>query len=346
MSSEYKKSIQTYYDECNRDYEIVWQLRDSLALHYGYWDETTLTHRQALWNANYQIARHAQINSSDYVLDAGCGVGGTCFFLANTIGCKVHGISLTPTQVDQAVSTKAEFDEKNLTGFSCQDYCKTNFPDNTFDAILAIESAMYAMPKNSFLEECFRILKPGGRLVVADYFLRKTQHEREQKTLNKWAKSWVIKEFILEYDYLEDLEKLGYLNYSLMDISNQVLPSIKLMHRSYYPGILISRVSNFFGRRTDYQVENSKSGRYQFQSFRQGVWRYKYLKAFKPPINADTKTDEDRNHKLDIKQYIDDESFAARFPILSKNGLSLRNLIKRIMHFYLESRIRDNRLWF
>jgi hypothetical protein len=60
----YKKyPNETCCDECNRDYETVWQLKETLALHYGYEPERALTHGQALWNNNYQIAKHAQIKN-------------------------------------------------------------------------------------------------------------------------------------------------------------------------------------------------------------------------------------------------------------------------------------------
>ncbi|MEM8895744.1 MAG: hypothetical protein AAGC88_14270, partial [Bacteroidota bacterium] len=104
--------------------------------------------------------------------------------------------------------------------------------------------------------------------------------------------------------------------------------------------------SNFFGHRTNFQVKNSKSGRYQFQSFKQGVWRYKYLKAFKPLNGSELKVAENDEYDLDVKEFVDQEALSDRFPILSWNGLSLKNLAKRVMHFYLETNIRDNRSWF
>lgn len=347
MSNDYQKKIETYYNECNRDYEIVWQLKHSMALHYGYWDKNTLTHRQALWNMNYQIAKHAQITDSDYVLDAGCGVGGTSIFLANNIGCKVYGISLSPTQIEQAIKNKHDLDKRNLTEFSCQNYYNTNFQDNTFDVIIAIESAVYSEPKDSFLKEAFRILKSGGRLIVADWFLRPTQTPKEFSTINKWAKTWAIKNFIYEASYCKDITNVGYTNILLNDVSENVFPSTKLLHRSYYPGIFISRISNFFGKRSSAQVENSKSGKYQYQSFKQGIWRYKYLLAFKQSSDSNISTFEHYLKKdIPITPYIDRDLNSERFPIISKQGISLRNMLKRIMHFYLETNIRRNDKWF
>lgn len=347
MNKEYQKKIETYYDECNRDYEIVWQLKHSMALHYGYWDANTLTHRQALWNTNYQIARHGQIKSSDTVLDAGCGVGGTSFFLANNIGCKVHGISLSSTQIRQALAFKENNDLNNLTTFSLQNYCHTNFPDNSFDVIVGIESLMYPEVKTDFLKEAFRILKPGGRLITADYFVQQTRNQKEVDTLKKWAKTWAIDDFIYEKAYCNDIKNTGFTNIMLSDKSDNVFPSIKLMHRSYYPGILISKVSNFFGKRSEAQVENSKAGKYQYVSFKQGVWRYKFLLAIKPDFdpnvaNFDQFIKEEPSYPL----FVDKEVQSDRFPIRSTKGISIRNILKRAMHFYLETGIRNKDKWF
>jgi len=347
MTQNHTKEIQTYYDECNRDYEIVWQLKETMALHYGYWDENTLTHRQALWNTNYQIAKHAQIKTKDHVLDAGCGIGGTSLFLSNNIGCRVHGISLSPHQIDQALLNKEALDKNNLTSFSFQDYTNTDFKENTFDVVIAMESAMYSEPKDAFLKESFRILKPGGRLLVADYFTRDTRNKLEVETLNKWGSTWMINEFISEKRYLANLEKIGYKNVMLDDLSSNFFPSIKLMHRSYYPGLFISKISNLFGNRTNAQVENSKSGKYQYHSFKQGVWRYKHLIAFKPPVALNISNYQDYMTDLNsITPYIDNQKLSVRFPIISKNRVSIKNALKRLMHFYLEKNIRDPNKWF
>lgn len=341
MSEIYHKEIKSYYDESLRDYEIVWQLKSSLALHYGFWDENVNSHRQALWNMNYQVVKNAQIKKSDHVLDAGCGVGGTSFFLANNVGCTVEGISLSNAHIERALEFKKDYDHKDLVKFTCQNFCSTSFPDKSFDVIIGIESVVHAENKHDFLKEAFRLLKPGGRLLISDYFLRPPKDAKERAVLKKWANSWAIQDFIYEDIFLTEIKNIGFNAFFLKDISENVYPSIKLMHRSYYPGILISRVSNFFGKRTKKQLENSKSGKFQYQLYNNGVWKYKHFLAFKNGDENFSSFDDFIKTEPPCEFYIDHELFKERFPIISKNRFSTRNVLKRVMHYYLETGIKN-----
>src|SRR3989338_7530437 len=98
----YKKQIIKYYEDTEVDYRWVWDLRRSLALHYGYWDEKVSNYRQALARENEILAEKAGINKEDFILDAGCGVGGSSIFLAKKYGCKVVGITLSQKQKEVA----------------------------------------------------------------------------------------------------------------------------------------------------------------------------------------------------------------------------------------------------
>ena len=66
-----KQDIVDYYDQCEVDYKNNWHLDDCLALHIGYWDETTKSIPEALLRQNEIMMNKGKITSHDRVLDAG-----------------------------------------------------------------------------------------------------------------------------------------------------------------------------------------------------------------------------------------------------------------------------------
>ena len=100
--TEYHQKIIDYYRDTENSYKDSWDLNNSLAIHYGYWDNAVKSFPESLLRMNEVMMMAAGIKATDKVLDAGCGIGGSSIFLASTLGCKVTGITLSERQVQQA----------------------------------------------------------------------------------------------------------------------------------------------------------------------------------------------------------------------------------------------------
>ncbi len=94
--------VVTYYTDTVWDYLLFWMNSKTLAMHYGYWDKTVSSHDASLLRLNEVIADTLSLKNSDYVLDAGCGLGGSALWVAEHRGCKVLGISIIPDQIRRA----------------------------------------------------------------------------------------------------------------------------------------------------------------------------------------------------------------------------------------------------
>src|ERR1700737_2498022 len=127
--------IRAYYDETWLDYRLLWLNPTNYAIHFGYWDDATHSHAEALNRLNAVLAERAGVAAGAYVLDAGCGVGGSAIWLAKTFGARVTGITPVRSQVERARRFADEQRVIDLVRFAEEDYIRTSFPDRSFDVV-------------------------------------------------------------------------------------------------------------------------------------------------------------------------------------------------------------------
>jgi len=106
------------------------------------------------------------------ILDVGCGIGGTSRYLASNIpGSTVTGITLSTKQVERATKLAKDRNIPNAN-FQVMDALNMTFPDNSFDVVWACESGEHMPDKKRYVDEMTRVLKPGGRIVIATWCQR------------------------------------------------------------------------------------------------------------------------------------------------------------------------------
>jgi len=269
------QQIIDYYDNCDIDYKLIWDLDKSYAMHFGYWDEKVKNFPQSLQRENEILAEKAKIKSSDVVLDAGCGVGGSSIFLAKKFGCKVIGITLSKKQVEQATKNAERNGVANNTEFLVMDFENITFSDNKFDVVWAIESVCHANSKKNFLEGINRILKPGGRLIIADGFaVKENLNSNEKDIMQKWLTGWGVK-FLEKIDNFEKfLADTGFQKISFLDITDRVMPSSKRLYKYSFPAMFLGKVAEFLKIRTKNQTGNVVAARYQYKALLKNLWKY------------------------------------------------------------------------
>lgn len=106
-----------------------------------------------------------EINTPDYVLDAGCGSGLTACHLAKTTGTKIVGIDINPLMIEKACLRAEQEGVAHLAQFKLADIYSLPFEDNLFDWVIT-ESVTIFLDKFKAYSEIYRVLKPQGQ--VAD----------------------------------------------------------------------------------------------------------------------------------------------------------------------------------
>src|SRR6186713_1894713 len=100
------------------------------------------------------------------VLDVGCGAGVDLARFAKG-GAEVSGVDLTESAIALA---RANFAQQGLAGrFEVADGERLPFGDNSFDLVYAHGVVQYTANPQQLVDECYRVLKPGGQAVFQVY---------------------------------------------------------------------------------------------------------------------------------------------------------------------------------
>lgn len=270
-----KEQIVHYYDTCETDYRLLWDLDHSHAMHAGYWDSQTRSLRDALRRENEVLAQMAGIQAGERILDAGCGVGGSAIFLAQTYGCQVVGITLSAKQVHTATRKAAQLGVQDKVTFKVMDYTCTEFPRETFDVVWGIESVCHANDKRLFIKEAARILKPKGRLIVADGFAKHPpETSQDQAQMECWLNGWGVQALDSAESFKTGLKEEGFARIQFHDITPHVMPSSRRLYWYSWPAIPFSKIGEWLGWRLPSQTANLHSARCQYQTLKKGLWQY------------------------------------------------------------------------
>ena len=175
---------------------------------------------EAKYDFTEKMLQFSQIESPATVLDVGCGIGGSSRYIAKRYPeAQVTGITLSPEQQSRATALAAERGIPNAK-FEVVDALNMKFPDDSFDLVWACESGEHMPDKEKYIQEMARVLKPGGRMVVATWCQRETPPEfnaEERKTLDYLYGEWTHPYFISIEEYERIMQRTGKLDMIVTD---------------------------------------------------------------------------------------------------------------------------------
>ncbi len=230
--SEQPIGLEQYYSEAGPDY-AAWSREFNM--HFGYYraGANPLRREAMLEQMNAEVLARLKLGATPEprLLDLGCGLGATLRSFARRLPhAQLLGVTRVPWQVERA----RELNEAAGCGDRARilegDYEGTTLPSAAYDGVYALESSCHAHgnDKAAFLAEAHRLLRPGGRLVVADGFLAGGRfvsafHNRIYRRL---CECWVVEEFAHLDRFTAQLEQLGYADITIEHLQLRVAPSV------------------------------------------------------------------------------------------------------------------------
>jgi tocopherol O-methyltransferase len=155
LETQSTASVAAHYDELSPFYLDLWGEH----LHHGLWSSGDETPEEAVRKMVDVVAAEARIGPGGAVCDVGCGYGATARMLAGEHGAEVTGLTISKVQLDHARAAGGG------PRYLLADFMDSGLPDDSFDAVISIESSEH-MDKVRFFAEAARVLRPGGRIVV------------------------------------------------------------------------------------------------------------------------------------------------------------------------------------
>jgi tocopherol O-methyltransferase len=232
MSTQLYRQIQEFYDASSGLWERIWGEH----MHHGYYGEDgnlkKLDRRLAQIDLIEELLTWADdftTNPPQNILDVGCGIGGSSLYLAEKFGAKVTGITLSPVQVNRAQERATAAGLAAKTDFQVANALDMPFENGSFDLVWSLESGEHMPDKAKFLEECYRVLKPGGKLILATWCHRPTTATTPLNSFEKKHLQDIYRVYCLPYvislpEYTQIVAECGFQDLRIADWSTAVAP--------------------------------------------------------------------------------------------------------------------------
>lgn len=224
--------LEQYYSEAGPDY-AAWS--PEFNMHFGYFRAgANPLRREAMleqMNAEVLARLHVADHPAPRLLDLGCGLGATLRSFARRMpSAHLFGLTRVPWQVEHATALNKTAGCDDRIRILEGDYEDTILPRAAYDGVYALESSCHAhgADKAGLLAEAHRLLRPGGRLVIADGFLTAPPlaNPLQQRIYRKLCECWVIEELAQLDAFTRRLEQLGFTNIAVESLQLRVAPSV------------------------------------------------------------------------------------------------------------------------
>ncbi len=287
MSRNLEQEIKDFYDASSSLWENIWGEH----MHHGYYGRSgrnKVSRRQAQIDIIEELLAWGNLsetqNSPKTILDVGCGIGGSTLYLAEKFNATAQGVTLSPEQAKRGTERAQEANLGDRVQFQVANALELPFAENSFDLVWSLESGEHFPDKAKFLQEAYRVLKPGGKLVMATWCHRPTDSLAGELTADeKQHLAEIYRVYCLPYvislpDYRAIAQEVGFQEIKCDDWSQAVAPFWTIVIDSALtPQAIMGLIES--GWKT---VEAALSLGLMSRGYRRGLIRFGILQAVRP----------------------------------------------------------------
>ncbi|MET0779363.1 MAG: class I SAM-dependent methyltransferase [Candidatus Saccharimonadales bacterium] len=271
-------SVASYYSRIGS--RLGYKLFLGRSQHFGFYDKQHTNEPAAQQNYHEHFAALLELSPEMRLLDAGCGQGVVATYLAKNFDVDVTGITITPYEVGSAERLAQKLGVGSTTHFQLADYAAPPFKAASFDRIYTTETLSHAVDVQAVLKHFYRLLKPGGKLVCAEYEFNYDKFGDARRQAAEFVKDYAAIHGIYQFapdQFPVRLKTEGFTSVSELDWTDHVMPSFKRLEKLARP------IANFASyTKLERYFVNSVSARMYGDAVARGAFRYKVYQAYKP----------------------------------------------------------------
>jgi ubiquinone/menaquinone biosynthesis C-methylase UbiE len=194
-------------------------------LHYPYF----VNEDDGFYTAQKNLTDHCMMQlpsvEGKSVLEIGCGNGVQSIYISQKFApAYVKGMDLNGANIEIAKGEAERAGLKNVDFEVGDAQDLKGIPDGSFDFVVNIESAFHYPDKPAFLREVRRVLKPGGRFLVADILKKQRRNQRVRRS---WKRSMHLNHWTGDA-YAEAFDRAGLRVEKAEDITDRVIRGFRL----------------------------------------------------------------------------------------------------------------------
>lgn len=204
MDTAFLDDVKTYYDKNTKRFVNHHESGAVDALHRAVWGPGVTTQEEAFQYVNQLLLETLQDLAPHFpsplrVLDLGCGVGGSLFYLASRMPIQAVGVTLSPVQIELANRKAQTLQLEQQCRFMEADFLHLPALD-PHPAVFAVESFVHCPDAEAFFASAATRMPAGGRLIICDDFLTAAAHNddrrRTRRLLADFRRGWHVRSLV------------------------------------------------------------------------------------------------------------------------------------------------------